>query len=52
MTVGNKCSSVLYHTCHEPYRNSEVTFDLSLVADNGHLVYQGQWYQEVAKVHK
>jgi len=29
-----------------------MTFDLALLTDNGHLVYQGQWHQEVAKIHK
>ena len=40
------------HTCHVPDGDSQMTFDLPLLADNGHRVHQRQAFQEVAQVDK
>ena len=41
-----------WYTWHEANGDGEMTFDLPPLADNGHLVYQRCWLQQVTQVHK
>ena len=42
--------SQFQHTLHESDGYSEVTFDLALLANDGHLVYQRQRNEQVAQI--
>ena len=41
-----------YNTSHETNGDSEVTFDLSPLADDGHFVDEGRWMKKITQVDK